>query len=463
MRFQDVRELSLFDGVTDEQLAALVEASEVIECEAGVVLWPAGDPADFWWINVEGTIDLSRTVGGERVVLGQFTSPGRWAGGFRAWDESGTYLATGTTTSRCVVLKVPAAALRSLLAELPLVAHLVDGLFRTARSIESSARERQSLVRLGTLSAGLAHELNNPAAAATRAVDALDEQLEDALSSLFTLATKGITARQYTGLDELRRQLLERSAPTGSLDRADLEDELSSWMARQGLQREWVMAPALAAAGADVEWCDAVLELLGPESVQYGVEWVASTVTVRALLGEVRESTRRVSELVASVKVYTQMDRGALQSTDVTDGIDSTLTMLAHKLGDTVEVRREYAADLPRIEAYVGELNQVWTNLIDNAVDAMDGEGVLTVRTRAEVASVVVEVADTGSGMTPEVRQRAFETFFTTKETGKGTGLGLDIARRIVVERHGGRIDIDSEPGSTTFSVTLPLRPPERR
>jgi signal transduction histidine kinase len=157
------------------------------------------------------------------------------------------------------------------------------------------------------------------------------------------------------------------------------------------------------------------------------------------------------------------MDRGALQSTDVTDGIDSTVTMLAHKLGDTVEVRREYAADLPRIEAYVGELNQVWTNLIDNAVDAMDGEGVLTIRTRAEDASVVVEVADTGAGMTPEVMQRAFETFFTTKETGKGTGLGLDIARRIVVERHGGRIDITSQPGSTTFAVTLPLRPPERR
>jgi signal transduction histidine kinase len=463
MLFDEIRAIPIFDGIADDDLRTLLAASEVVEFEPGDVLWQAGAPAESWWVNVSGRIDMLRVAGGEETVVGQMADPGRWAGGFGAWAEHASYFATGRASSTGRMLRVPNTALREMFSAVPLVGHLVAGMFTTVRNIEAGVRERESLVRLGTLSAGLAHELNNPAAAATRAVEALDEQLEDALSSLFALATKGITARQYTGLDELRRQLLERSAPTDSLGRADLEDELSSWMARQGLQRDWVMAPALAAAGADVEWCDTVLDLLGPESVQYGVEWVASTVTVRGLLEEVRESTRRISELVASVKVYTQMDRGALQSTDVTDGIDSTITMLAHKLGDTVEVRREYAADLPRVEAYVGELNQVWTNLIDNAVDAMDGEGVLTIRTRAEDATVIVEVSDTGAGMTPEVMQRAFETFFTTKETGKGTGLGLDIARRIVVERHGGRIDITSEPGATTFAVTLPLRPPERR
>jgi signal transduction histidine kinase len=234
-------------------------------------------------------------------------------------------------------------------------------------------------------------------------------------------------------------------------------------MLRHGLERDWVVAPALAAAGADVEWCDASLALLGADSVQFGIEWVASTVAVRGLLGEVRESTRRISELVASVKVYTQMDRGALQSTDVTEGLDSTIAMLAHKLGDRVVVVREYAAGVPSIEASAGELNQVWTNLIDNAVDAMDGEGTLTVRTRAEESGVVVEIADTGPGMPPDVVEHAFETFFTTKEVGKGTGLGLDIARRIVVERHAGTIEVKSAPGATTFAITLPLRPPERR
>ena len=463
MLFDEVRAIPLFDGITDEQLRALLAVSEVVEFEPGDVLWQAGAPAESWWVNMSGRIDMLRVAGGEETVVGQFAERGRWAGGFGAWAEHASYFATGRASTTGRVLRVPNTALRDMFAYVPLVGHLVAGMFTTVRNIEAGVRQRESLVKLGTLSAGLAHELNNPAAATTRAVEALEAQLEDTLSALFALATHGITAQQYTGLDELRRQLLERPVPTDALAVADLEDELSSWMLRRGLERDWVVAPALAAAGADVEWCDGALELLGIDSVQYGIEWVASTVAVRGLLGEVRESTRRISDLVASVKVYTQMDRGALQSTDVTEGLDSTIAMLAHKLGDGVEVTREYAAGVPMIEAYVGELNQVWTNLIDNAVDAMDGEGVLTVRTRAEDEGVVVEIADTGAGMPPDVVERAFETFFTTKEVGKGTGLGLDIARRIVVERHGGRIGVESQPGATTFVVTLPLRPPERR
>jgi signal transduction histidine kinase len=188
------------------------------------------------------------------------------------------------------------------------------------------------------------------------------------------------------------------------------------------------------------------------------LRWVASTIRAMTLLSEVRESTRRVSELVAAIKSYSQMDRGSLQSVDVRQGLENTLVILAPKLRDGVVVERELADDLPQIDAYEGELNQVWTNLIDNAVDAMNGKGTLRVSTRRDADAVVVEVADTGDGMSPEVVERAFEAFYTTKPVGKGTGLGLDIARRIVVDRHGGVIEVDSEPGHTVLRVRLPIR-----
>ena len=194
---------------------------------------------------------------------------------------------------------------------------------------------------------------------------------------------------------------------------------------------------------------------LGP-----GLEWVASTLSAATLLSELKDSSRRISELVAAVKSYSQMDRASVQHIDVTDGIESTLLMLGYKLRDGITVVRDYSADVPRIQAYPGELNQVWTNLIDNAIDAMAGAGTLRLSTRAEGNDVVIEVGDTGPGMPPQVAARAFEAFYTTKDVGKGTGLGLDIARRIVVERHGGTITIDSRPGETVLRVRIPIRPP---
>jgi signal transduction histidine kinase len=240
---------------------------------------------------------------------------------------------------------------------------------------------------------------------------------------------------------------------------ADQEAALSDWLADHGVDREWVLASSLAAAGVDLAWCERAAAVLEGEALEPGLEWVASTLSVTTLVSEVKESTRRVSELVGAVRSYSQMDRASMQTIDVSDGLESTLVMLGHKLRDGVQVVREYAEDLPRIEAYAGELNQVWTNLIDNAVDAMDGVGTLRVATRAAGDSIVVEIRDTGAGMPPQVQERAFEAFYTTKDVGKGTGLGLDIARRIVVDRHGGAIGIESEPGNTVIAVRLPVRP----
>jgi signal transduction histidine kinase len=461
MRVDELRSLSIFRGLSDEQLAELIEGGTEVRIEPGVDLFREGEPADFWWVLLDGAIDLVRRVGREDTVVARMEVPGHWAGGFRAWDEHGVYLATGRGSAAGRVLRVPADVLRDRSnAWFPFGGHLIQGLYRTARSIESTARQRESLVTLGTLAAGLAHEINNPASAAARAVDALETACAALVTSMDRLARDELSAGQFAALEGLRREVAPATGDLDPLARADGEQALSSWLTRHGIARAWTLAPPLAAAGVDPAWCDRAAAVLGDAALDPGLEWVASTFSVAALLGEVRESTRRISELVAAVRSYSQLDRAALQPVDVADGLDSTLVILGHKLRGGVTVVREYGAGVPRIEAWAGELNQVWTNLIDNAVDAMDGVGTLRVATRAEADGVVVEIGDSGPGMPPEVARRAFDAFYTTKDVGKGTGLGLDIARRIVVERHGGTIAIDSRPGATVLRVRLPVRPP---
>jgi signal transduction histidine kinase len=462
MRVEDLRPLPLFDGLTVDQLAELLAGGTEVAVEPGGVMFREGEPADFWWVLVEGSLELVKVIGREETVVAHMDVPGRWAGGFRAWDDQGVYLATGRGVEPGRVLCVPAGVLRSLSdAWFPFGGHLIEGVYRTARSIESTARQRGALLTLGTLAAGLAHEINNPAAAATRAADALGATCDALLSSLGRLAHDEISAAQFAALDALRLEVDPAPAAVPDpLAIADREQELSVWMARRGIEEEWTLAPPLAAAGVDVAWCERVAAVVDGPALQPALTWVASTFAAATLLGEVRESTRRISELVGAVRSYSQMDRASRQRIQVTDGLESTLVMLGHKLRDGVTVVREYGDDVPMIEAYAGELNQVWTNLVDNAVDAMGGAGTLRVSTRLVDGSVEVEVADTGTGMTPQVAARAFEAFYTTKDVDAGTGLGLDIARRIVVERHHGEITIDSRPGDTVLRVRLPVELP---
>jgi len=459
MRADELRPLSLFDGLTDDQLAELAGGGTEVRIEPGVELFHEGERADYWWVLVDGAVDLVHHIGREDTVVGKMDVPGRWAGGFRAWDEHGVYLATGRGAADGRVLRVPADVLRDRLnAWFPFGKHLIQGLYHTARSIESTARERASLITLGTLAAGLAHEINNPAAAATRAADALEAACQTLLSSLGRLAQGKITAQQFTALDALRRELKPRPAVSDPLALADHQEALSWWLTRHGIAGVWI-APPLTAAGADLGWCERAAGVLPGPALEPGLEWVASTFATATLLAEIKESTRRITELVAAIRSYSQLDRAAMQLINVTDGLESTLVMLGHKLRSGVTVVRDYGADVPRIEAYPGELNQVWTNLIDNAIDAMDGAGTLRLTTGAEGNQVVIEVGDTGPGMPPQVAARAFEPFYTTKDVGKGTGLGLDIARRIITERHGGTIIIDSRPGETILRVRIPARP----
>ncbi len=457
---EQLAEVFLTASLTDEQRADLIAVSEVVPFAAGDDVFVEGQPADYLWILLDGQIELSRQSGGQKVVLTTMANPGQWAGGLRAWDtEAGSagYRGTGHALTDGHCLAVPSEELRRLVERwFPFGVHMIVGIYQTVRGIEAVVRQRESLVALGTLAAGLAHEINNPAAAALRAAEALRTSCDDMLTSLTALARTAIAADQYIALDALRGEVVGPAGGGGALEQADREEAVGQWLADRGVADAWPLASMLAPAGVDAAWCARVEDTVGREALVPALQWAASILGANALLSELTDATTRVSHLVASVKTYSQMDRASMQRADLNEGIESTLVMLAHKLRD-VRVERDLADDLPSIEVNASELNQVWTNLIDNAVDAMDGKGTLRVVSRLDGDALVVEVSDTGGGMDEATLARAFEPFFTTKDVGKGTGLGLDISRRIVVERHGGEITFDTSSSGTTARVRLPV------
>jgi signal transduction histidine kinase len=442
----------------DSQRAALIEAGREVHFAPDEALFTEGRPADLLWILLEGSVELSRRIANRSVVVATMSNPGQWAGGLTAWgDAEAGYRASGRGVTPGRFLVVPSENLGQLVSEWsPFAKHMITGIYNTIRSIDATARERESLVALGTLAAGLAHEINNPASASMRAVEGLRNASQYMLASLVGLAEQGISADQFLEIDRVRDELQQRPAiDDGALERADREEMIGSWLEDHDVAIGWSLAPVLAARGVDRAWLEQLEEMVGADCLFPAVRWITSTVGMMGLLAELGDATSRISHLVEDVKTYSAMDRAPLLRIDITGGIDSTLTMLAAKLHG-IEVDRAYDPELPEVEVHAAELNQVWTNLIDNAIDAMQGEGTLRIATRREADEVVVEITDSGHGIDPEVLRRVFEPFFTTKDVGKGTGLGLDITRRIV-ERHDGLIDFDSRPGSTTARVRLPI------
>src|SRR4051812_20581456 len=358
LQVADLRPIGMFEGLSDDQLAQLAAASDDVRIEPGAVLFRQGDPADFWWVLLDGAVDLSRHVGQENMVVARMHRAGQWAGGFRAWDEHGVYLASGVGVEPGRLMRIAAPVLRRLTDTwFPLGGHLVAGMFTTARSVEATARQRESLVTLGRLSAGLAHELNNPAAAATRAVDALQAASSALEASLEKLVAAGITPAQLAELGELRRRAAAAVVPLGALALSDVEENLTAWLEDHDLDQAWLLASALAAAGANPAWCEEAARVLGPSALGPGLEWVSNSILVGNLLAEVKESTGRIFALVAAMKSYSQMDRASLQRIDVTEGLESTLVVLSHKIPYGVIVVRNYAVPAPIVEAYAGELN----------------------------------------------------------------------------------------------------------
>jgi signal transduction histidine kinase len=461
----ELRTLFLFEKLTPEQIDWIADNGHVLEVEPGPVL-VEGEPATCCYVLLEGTISLVKQSQGIEIELNRTSQRGVYAGAFQAFmgeraESAYTSTVRALAPSRFFVLDADPLA-EKVREWFPMAMHLIEGVLVGMRRTNERMGERERLQALGALSAGLTHELNNPAAAAVRAVAALRERVAGMRHKLGLIAGGAIPTDHLEAVVELQEKAVERTAKTparGPMEIGDAEDEVGDWLADHAVRDSWDVAPILVAGGLDVPWLEGVLGTVGPALLENTVRWLAYTVETEALMSEIGDSVTRISTLLGAAKQYSQMDRAPYQVVDLHELLDSTLLMLAGKLAG-IEVVRDYDRSLPQVPAYAAELNQVWTNIIDNAAGAMGGSGTLTVRTRADGDErVLVEIGDTGPGVPAEIRQRIFEPFFTTKPFGQGTGLGLDISWRIVVNKHGGELRVESEPGDTRFQVYLPIRP----
>ncbi|QLQ34983.1 ATP-binding protein [Micromonospora robiginosa] len=462
----ELRQLFLFESLTPEQLAHLAEHGRVEHRGAGEAVYVEGEPASCFFVLLDGTVAMHQRVQGDEVEVSRTDKRGVYGGAMQAYigdPAEQRYRNSLRAVTDCAVFAVPAAIIADAMrAWFPMATHLLEGLFVGMRNTQTIVGERERLLALGALSAGLTHELNNPAAAAVRATAALRGRVAKMRHKLAMIADGRLDGRRLHDLVALQEEAVKRAAaasPLSPLAASDAEDELGDWLDEHGVRGAWELAPTLVAGGIDSGWLAQVDAAVGGDDLESAVHWITYTIDTELLMGEIDDAVTRVSGLVGAAKQYSQLDRAPYQTVDVHDLLDATLVMLHAKVPSGVRVVKEYDRSLPTVPAYAAELNQVWTNLIDNALGAMAGEGTLTVRTGRTDDSLTVEIRDTGAGIPPEVRPRIFEPFFTTKAVGEGTGLGLDISYRIVVNKHHGDIRVRSEPGDTRFTVLLPLTP----
>jgi signal transduction histidine kinase len=460
----DPNEKSLFPRLTEEALRHMREVGEEVELEDGTVLFAEGDRDYSLFVVLDGEVRVTKRVSGEETLLA-IHEHGEFSGEISMLTGEPA-IATGHAAGKVRVLRLEPDKLRRLVAECPPVARVVLGAMASrTMDVNAQIRQQEKMAALGKLSAGLAHELNNPAAAAGRSAGQIRESLR-CLQNLVLERERPFTAEERQVMIEVQKEALTALAhrkekpPVDPLAMSDLEDTVNDWLEDHQVENAWRLAPTLASACLGPERLDAIAGRIGDESLSCVLPWIEGLLSLADLLDQVEQSTARISELVTAIKEYSYMDQAGQQEVDVHEGLESTLKILSHKLRKAgIEVVRKYDRSLPKVCAHGSELNQVWTNLIDNAIDAMkdNRQGTLTLRTSRNRDSAVVDVVDDGPGIPPEVQPRIFDPFFTTKGVGEGSGLGLDIARRIVRTRHKGEIRFESRPGETCFEVTLPL------
>jgi signal transduction histidine kinase len=458
-----LRQINIFSDLREEELQWFVANAEELNLVPGEVVFREGDPVDALFVLLQGAIRGRRENGG-----GDGPSFEARAGGVTGLLPF-SRLTNAPLTSRAIeptwLLRLHKDRFDEMLRRIPeLLPRLISVMADRIRAYSRAEQQRDKLSALGKLSAGLAHELNNPASAARRAAEGLREYMRELRRTNRTLDDESLSSQDRALLASVEEKLLERLSSTPQMDaleQSDLQEELASWLNRRDIPNASHLASGLIEAGVDVATLEKLSAKFRGDVFARILTRVVSSIGAEKLTREIEASTGRISELVRAIKEYTYMDQAPEQEVDIHRGIENTLTMLKFRLKRGVNVTREFAPDLPRVLAHGSELNQVWTNLIDNAIDAMSGKGELKIRTSRELDCAVVEVIDNGPGIPESVRPHIFEPFFTTKGVGEGTGIGLDTVYRIV-RAHGGEVSFDSEPGRTRFRVRLPINRSQR-
>ena len=451
----ELRRVPVFADLPDDQIAWFLAQAQERHLKAGDIYVRPGDPADAMYVLLEGELQVRGERGGETFLIS--IEPGDVTGilPFSRLKQSPV---TGRAESDARLLRFPAALFPDLVQKMPELAKRLVGIMSDRiREFTRIEQQRDRLAALGKLSAGLAHELNNPASAAKRAASQLRAMLYRIRDASHELGRRELTPAQKSEIDKLEAELIARNdPPLDALAVSDLEDQIDSLLRSHGQNGLWQLAADLAGKRIQPAVVESLFASLGAETARAALDRIAALLEVASLLNEIESSTSRISDLVHAIKEYTFMDQAPVQNVDIVKSLETTLTILNHKLKKGVVVQRDYQRVPLLVDSFGSELNQVWTNIIDNAIDAMGGKGELRVRTYRDDGCVVVEIGDNGPGISPEVEPHIFEPFFTTKGVGEGTGLGLDTVQRIV-KKHKGSIQVTSKAGDTRFQVWLPL------
>ena len=453
----ELRRVPAFADLPDDQLDWFLGHTQEMHLAVGEIYVRVGDPAEWMYVLLEGQFQFRGEFGGETIMV---SSKAGDVTGVLPFSRMKQFGVTGRAVTEGRILKFPASLFPELVQKMPeLTTRLVALMSDRIREITRIEQQRDRLVSLGKLSAGLAHELNNPASAATRATSQLRSILKKIRDTSLELGKRDLTPAQKSEIEKLEATFTKSDVvPPDALTINDLEDQIDSLLRSHDQNDLWQLSASLARRNISPDTLESLFEKLDPETARVALVRLAASVEVANLLHEIESSTARISDLVRAIKEYTYMDQSPVQNVDVVKSLETTLTILNHKLKHGVAVKRDYQPVL-LVNSFGSELNQVWTNIIDNAIDAMQGKGELRVKTYRDDGCAVVEIGDNGPGISPEVEPHIFEPFFTTKGVGEGTGLGLDTVQRIV-KKHRGNIQVTSKPGDTRFQVWLPLAEP---